>query len=127
MTRILVTGSRDWPAEHISVITDVLGTAVIYALEQGVPKSEITIIHGACPKGADAMADWIARFWGMPIERHPADWDTFGKSAGFVRNTSMVASSIDICLAFVYNKSKGASMTVDLCRKQNIPVVLIER
>lgn len=122
MVRILITGSRAWPAEAIPEITQLLGQTV-----NQYKKDDITIIHGACPHGVDAMVDWIAWHWGLTVERHPADWSTHGRKAGFVRNTAMVESGVDICLAFVYNKSSGASMTVDLCRRRKIPVILIEK
>lgn len=122
MVRILITGSRAWPAEAINEITQLLGQTII-----GYKKDEITIVHGACPTGVDAMANWIAWHWGLAIEQHPADWSTYGRRAGFVRNAEMVQSGVDICLAFVYNKSKGASMTIDLCRKNKIQVFIIEK
>lgn len=122
MVRILITGSRAWPAEAINEITQLLGQTI-----SKYKKEDITIIHGACPTGVDAMANWIAWHWGLKIEQHPADWSTYGKRAGFVRNAEMVQSGVDICLAFVYNKSNGASMTVDLCKKNKIQVFIIEK
>ena len=41
--------------------------------------------------------------WAManntPLKRFPADWDTFGKSAGYRRNVEMTEYA-DICLDF---------------------------
>lgn len=127
MKRILITGSRDWPANEINTISKVLVETILGYLRQGETAKTLTIVHGACPRGADAMVDWMANHWGMHIERYPADWDTYGNSAGYIRNRQMVESGVDICLAFVYNKSKGASNTVDLCREKGVPIVLVER
>lgn len=117
MTRILITGSRTW--EDPDVIAKALYD---YIRETGSPKEETVIVHGACPKGADAMADQIAKDWEANIEAHPADWNTHGRSAGFKRNQHMVDLGADVLLAFIHNNSKGATHTVNLAEKAGIPV-----
>lgn len=102
MTRILVTGSRDW----------VDTKSVFDALERATRlAADVTIVHGDCPSGADAIADDWALINGHTPERHPADWNRYGKAAGFRRNAEMVALGADICLAFIKNESRGASHT----------------
>jgi len=114
--RILVTGSRDWDDEGairqaIAEITQLHGHGHV-------------VVHGACPSGADAIADRVARSWGggMSVEPHPADWHKYGKRAGFIRNLYMVNLGADITLAFIKNNSKGASMTARLAEEAGIPV-----
>jgi hypothetical protein len=113
--RILVTGSRDW--EDLTLICSALAAAAA-----GTPDEQIVLIHGACPTGADRMAAAFAggKDWG--IERHPADWDRYGKSAGFRRNAEMVALGANVCVAFIKNGSRGATHTADLAEKAGIPV-----
>jgi len=82
---------------------------------------DVLLIHGACPRGADAMADQFARDIGMCVRRHPADWATYGKSAGFRRNSEMVWAGADLCFAFIRCGSAGASMTANLAVKAGIP------
>jgi YspA, cpYpsA-related SLOG family len=57
--RILVTGSRDWegPAAEAKV-GQVLKSAQMLAEQLGYP---LTVVHGGCPTGADAIADRWAR------------------------------------------------------------------
>ena len=127
--RILVTGSRDWE-DRLAVYRVLNQTCEEFGLnykpdEYGntMPDpSKVTIVHGACPTGADLWADeWcIGNFF--EAERHPAEWDKFGKRAGFRRNAEMVSLGADVCLAFIKNSSKGATMTADLAEKAGIPV-----
>lgn len=112
--RILVTGSRTW--------TD--RTAIRHALTwcRRMYGPTATVVHGACPHGADAIADREAQTLGLQVERHPADWQTYGKRAGYVRNAAMVELGSDVCLAFVRNGSPGASMCASLAERADIPV-----
>lgn len=117
--RILVTGSRDWDDKYaiFNALSDVIDET---------PMEQVTLVSGACPTGADAIAEWEFEYAGGNIERHPADWDTYGKSAGFRRNKEMVDLGADICLAFIKNGSKGASMTARLAEEAGIPVKRFE-
>lgn len=111
--RILVTGSRTWTD------SEAIDTAIQNAI--GNQWGPHQVVHGACPKGADSMADWWARYRGLEVERYPADWDALGKRAGFIRNAEMVALGADLCLAFIKDGSKGATHTADLAEKAGIP------
>lgn len=129
--RILVTGSRDW--NDWRTLSHALLTTWDY--------ERITVVHGACPTGADEMADWVARHL-MPqlevlcvdVETHPADWDKHGRKAGPIRNAEMVSLGADVCLAFIgpctsprcniegEHASHGASGCADLAASAGIPV-----
>ena len=123
--RILITGSRDW--EDADVISFNLGLVLGEASREGHHLRDAVIVHGDCPKGADAIADRLACNHGYTVERHPANWDQYGKAAGFRRNADMVNLGADICLAFIRNKSRGASHTAELAEKAGIPVQRYER
>lgn len=118
--RILITGSRNWDKENSDFIVWCLWQSVIF------DKGPHTLVSGACPTGVDRIAEdavmetmkehpgsWI-------IERHPADWDKYGKAAGFRRNSEMVELGADVCLAFIRDNSKGATHTADLAEKHGI-------
>lgn len=122
--RILVTGSRDWDDEER--VAYELGLAVGDALRQGYAHTSIVIVHGACPSGADRAADRIARDYGHRVERHPADWDRYGRAAGPKRNTEMVALGANTCLAFIRNGSRGASHCAGLAERAGVPVKRVE-
>lgn len=113
--RVIVTGSRDWDDEACieSALTWVL-------TETKMHPSSVIVVHGACPTGADAIVDVIAQDLGCQVERHPADWKTFGKSAGFRRNKEMVDLGAAYTLAFIKNGSRGASHTAGLSEDAGI-------
>lgn len=95
--RVLVTGSRDW--------TD--WATVWLALDEVDRESSepLTVVHGACPTGADEFADQWGTQAGCTVERHPATWrlpnGQIDKGAGFARNAHMVGLGADVCLAFI--------------------------
>jgi hypothetical protein len=115
--RVRVTGSRDWDAEEI------LRQAMIAAAFRGPAERDLTVVHGACPTGADAMADAWAEDYGFPAERHPADW-SYGKSAGFIRNAEMVTLGADLCLVFRQKgaANRGTGHCAELAGKAGIPL-----
>lgn len=120
--RILITGSRDWSDRQ----------AIKTALREHARPGD-TLVHGACPTGADAIADELWTKWG-PIERHPADW-SMGRAAGPLRNQHMVNLGADVCLAFIghctsprcsrpgVHDSHGATGCAAMARKAGIVVV----
>lgn len=115
MMRILITGSRTWKDE--GAIRDA-----IFEQTKETPIEEVTIIHGAAA-GADAQAEYWAVYFGYTNEAHPADWEKYGKRAGFIRNDAMVKLGADVCLAFIHNESRGASMCADLAEKAGIKTI----
>ena len=114
MKRILITGSRTW--EDLDVIWDAI-------MAEAEPFGT-TVVSGNCPLGADAMAERVAREMDLGLELHPADWNRHGKRAGFLRNAEMVALGADVCLAFIRDNSKGASMTARLAQEAGIPTII---
>lgn len=123
--RVLITGSRDWPAS--GVVWSALNDTHHEALTAGRP---LVVVHGACPRGADRhAADWaaVARQFTTAVieERRPADWRPDGildRSAGFRRNAAMVQLGAEVTLAFIHQGSRGASHTARLAEQAEIPV-----
>lgn len=117
--RVLVTGSRDWPDKY--VVFDALQKA--FELSNG----NMVVVHGGCPTGADAYAaEWVRLrmgFLGYMVddEPHRADWKgPRKKGAGYARNAEMVNLGADLCLAFIYNDSDGATHCSGLAKKAGI-------
>lgn len=123
--RVLVTGSRTW-RDHEPI------HAALDALHADHPG--MTLVHGACAQGADGIADRWAILRGVTVERHPAQWRRYGRSAGPRRNAHMVALGADIALAFIApcrkdgcdrpgpHGSHDATNCADLAEQAGIPV-----
>ena len=121
MKRLLVTGSRK--------LDDV--QLVRYAIEEaiailGVPTRLITLVHGNAV-GADLIAAGIGNAIGMLVEPHTAKWSKYGKNAGSIRNTVMVESGADLCIAFPEANSIGTWDCVNKCKNAGIPVKIYQR
>jgi len=109
-TRILITGSQLW---------DDWDT-IVKTLDEYSHHDDVTMVSGACPDGADAMCENYAAELGWKVERHPADWDRYGKRAGYVRNAEMVKLGADYCLAFIKDGSPGSTNTKKLAEDAGI-------
>jgi hypothetical protein len=115
--RLLVTGSRTW--DDARTIEQAL--AVILARH---PEG-VLLVHGACPRGADAIAAaYAARTPGYRTEEHPADWRRYGRAAGHRRNAEMIALGADGCAAFIRDRSPGSTSAVRLATAAGISVWL---
>ena len=115
--RILVTGSRNW--SDWKLVKDVLVATC-------KNDENITIVSGDCPTGADRIATDLAEMRGWKIEKHPANWEVYGKAAGPIRNKRMVELGADICLAFIRDGSAGATHTANLTKKAGIETLVYD-
>jgi len=119
--KVLVCGSREWEDKK-----------AIEREFKALPQGTI-IIHGACPTGADALADTTAMKFGFQLRRYPADWDSHGKSAGPQRNAQMIREEhrkgepIDLVLAFTADleRSRGTKDCVGRAKKAGIKVQVV--
>jgi hypothetical protein len=115
--RLLVTGSRTW--------TDIAAIERALALILARHPEGVLLVHGACPRGADAIvAAYAARTPGYQVEAHPADWRRCGRAAGHRRNAEMIALGADGCAAFIRGGSAGSTSAVRLARAAGILIWL---
>ena len=114
--RIIIAGGRDFNDY------DYLKERCEYLL-QFIPKWSLTILCGKA-SGADTLGEQYALENGLKIEYYPANWEKYGKSAGFIRNKEMVDNAT-AAICFWDGKSKGTKNTIDLCKKKGIPCRVI--
>lgn len=127
LRRVLVTGSRDWPAP------EVVHGALQKVYDGLAPDEAMVVVHGACRTGADAQADvWLSEAMAadprrVHAERHPADWRRYGRRAGPLRNEGMVKAGAQVCLAFIADRSRGASGMLAMAQMAGIPHMVWRR
>ena len=120
MTRVLVCGDRYWSDKEM--IKNVLLNGVISG-----QKIDLVIEGGAC--GADRIAIECANELGRKVIEFPADWVTYGRAAGPIRNKQMLdEGKPELVLAFHddLTKSKGTKNMVEQAKKRNIEVYIYQ-
>jgi hypothetical protein len=125
MFRLLITGSRRW--------TDVGAIRSEFDIVREHEGTDVVLVSGNCPLGADKMCEDLALEYGWSVELHPLAWKgedgkgEYNPRAGFDRNELMVKLGADFVLAFVMDNSGGAMNTVGHSRKAGIPTKVIHR
>jgi hypothetical protein len=122
--RIIIAGSREFNNYAI------LKHNVIKILLEINPVNniEVEIISGTA-KGADQLGEKFAREFNYKIKRFPANWDLYGKSAGYRRNEQMALYTKEdngVLIAFLDGKSKGTKHMIDLAYKHGLRVFIIK-
>lgn len=82
-----------------------------------------TIIHGDGP-GADQLAKRFAAALGIATRVFPAQWTTYLRSAGPIRNRQM-AQHADCLIAFWDGVSPGTRHMITTMQRQQKPVTII--
>ena len=72
-------------------------------------------------RGADQLAVRFAVTHDIKLYKFPANWDGFGKRAGFIRNTQM-GDFADALLVFWDGQSNGTKHMIDYMHKLKKPV-----
>jgi len=86
-------------------------------------QNEIEIVSGTA-NGTDKLGEKFATDNGFPIKKFPANWDKFGKSAGYRRNAEM-AEYADALIAFWDKKSRGTQHMINLAKRANLKIRII--
>lgn len=84
----------------------------------------IIIISGGA-RGADTLGEKYAQDEGFSLEKFPANWNKFGKSAGFRRNEQM-AEVADALIAFWDGKSHGTKHMIEIMENKKLLVKVIK-
>ncbi len=82
------------------------------------------IIVSGCSKGADALGEKFAENHKLQLEKYPAEWDKYGRSAGPRRNSQM-AKIADGIIVFWDGRSKGTKNMIENAKKENKPCTII--
>lgn len=83
-------------------------------------KYTLVFLSGGC-KGADALGERYAKENGFEIEKFPAKWEKYGKSAGPKRNRQM-AQAADFVICFWDGKSRDTKSMINCAKELNKPI-----
>lgn len=108
MIRLIIAGGRDYQLTEEDQIF----------LESLIPRITCVVSGGA--RGADAAGERFARHFGLPLQIFPAEWDKYGKSAGYRRNEQM-AKFADA--AVVFPGGKGSQHMIDIAVREGLELI----
>ena len=113
MMHIIIAGSRNF--NDYSVVEK--------EMMNYIGKLEIEIISGGAT-GVDALGERFAREHNLPLRIVPADWKTYGRSAGPRRNEQM-ARMAGTLVAFGDGKSRGTKNMIKMAWKHGLTVKVV--
>lgn len=112
--RVVIAGCRDY---------DDYTEAKAYidlCLSEIKKKNSIIIVSG-CASGADAIGERYADENCIKVEKYPADWKKYGRSAGPIRNRQMAEIS-DFVICFWDGKSRGTKSMIECAEECGRPI-----
>lgn len=113
--RVIIAGSRNF-TNYAILRHNVINILLILSPNE---KPNAEIISGTA-NGTDKLGEKFAQEYEYPIKRFPANWDKYGKSAGYKRNEQMAIYAKEdygVLIAFWDGKSKGTKHMIDLANK----------
>lgn len=114
--KLIIAGGRDFNNY------DLLKTKLDYLLSK---TTDNVIIVSGCAKGADKLGEQYAIERGYECTLFPADWDTHGKKAGYLRNKQMAEHGTH-CVLFWDGKSKGTAIMKELAEEYGLKLVVVK-
>lgn len=117
--RIIVAGSRT--CSDYKLISKVLSKYVKTCIDNGIHPE---FVSGGC-RGVDTIAEMFCKQNNYPIKVFKADWERYGKRAGYLRNKQMAdyaAETGGILIAFWDGESRGTKMMIKLAKMSGLCV-----
>lgn len=123
IARVIIAGGRDFNDY------DLLVEKVDYFLSTAISQGYKIIIVSGTAKGADKLGEQYAKEKGYEIAYFPADWAANGKRAGYLRNQEMAKYAKEqghgALIAFWDEKSKGTKHMIDIAKKDNLHIRVV--
>jgi hypothetical protein len=108
--RIIIAGSRG--ITDFKMLDDTLSDLFTNKLK--LTPENVTVVSGTA-RGVDRLGEDFAKKYGCVLMRMPAQWDKYGRSAGYRRNRDM-AMIADIACIFWNGKSPGTGHMIQLAK-----------
>lgn len=107
--RVIIAGSRN--------ITDPQQVAHSVIMSS----FKITEVVSGCARGVDTLGEEFAATLNIPVKKFPADWNTWGKAAGFKRNQEM-ADYADALIAIWDGESRGTMDMIEKAKEKGLKI-----
>lgn len=120
MFKVIIAGSREF--DNYDMLKEKCDKILSRKVNEG---EEIVIVSGTA-RGADTLGEKYAEERGYKIERYPANWDKYGKRAGYLRNKKMAEVS-NACIVFLNPKAenKGSKMMISIATEEKLLIRVI--
>ena len=116
---VIICGSREFQDYNL------LKEKCDYYLSKRISSGQKVVVISGGARGADSLGERYAKERGLECKVFPADWDRYGKSAGYRRNVVM-SENADSLIAFWNGESKGTKHMIDIMQRQNKPYRIIK-
>lgn len=116
--RVIIAGGRNFSNYRL------LKDKCFKILSNKIVTDNVVIISGGA-RGADMLGERFAKELGLQLLLFPAEWDKYGKSAGYKRNLTM-SENADALIAFWDGKSRGTRHMIDIMVEADKPYRVIQ-
>ncbi len=107
--KLIIAGGRDYVCKPDDTLKlDLLNT-----------ETKVTEVVSGCARGADTEGENWARSLGIPVKRFPADWDKYGRQAGFTRNAEMAQYADAVVL---FSGGKGTEHMYNVAKSHKLKI-----
>lgn len=118
--RVIIAGSREM-ADY-----EAAKKAISEAFSEIGGGAPVRVVSGHC-RGADILGERYAREHGLELAVFPAEWNRYGRRAGFIRNTRMAEFATEegsegTLIAFWDGQSRGTKMMIGIAEKKGLSI-----
>lgn len=115
--RVIIAGTREF--RDYGTLRDTCNRL----LAEKQRTHDIVVVSGTA-RGADSLGERYARERGYQLRRFPADWERYGKAAGYRRNSQM-ADNADALIAFWDGQSRGTKNMIEMAKKKKLEIRIV--
>jgi hypothetical protein len=128
--RVIIAGGREFN-DYDLLKQECINNIMQLKREGYKTKREYLEIVSGTARGADRLGEKFAYELIIPLKRFAADWNTYGKRAGYIRNEQMAKyasedEEVGVLIAFWDGKSKGTKHMIDLAKRYKLRVFVVK-
>lgn len=125
--RIIIAGSRSF--DNYELLENKCNKILFQLFQESQFNhfDEIEIISGTA-RGADQLGEKFATEYNFKLKKFPANWDLYGKQAGYLRNIQMAEYAKEdngVLIAFHNGESKGTQHMINIAKEHGLRIFVI--